>query len=108
MHTIQNSITMFLTIKENNNKNRRKTHNFEYHAANPQMNQYQYVKSSSSSSSSSSCRAASTEISDPLLPLLPIVHCFWQVFKKRLRADKEKEQKVPHKNNYRRPTTLMT
>ena len=27
------------------------------------------------SSSSSSCRAASTDIPDPLSPLLPIVHC---------------------------------
>ena len=32
-------------------------------------------------SSSSSCRAASTDIPDPLLPLLPIVHRFWQVFR---------------------------
>ena len=30
-------------------------------------------------SSSSSCRAASTYIPDPLSPLLPIVHRFWQV-----------------------------
>ena len=30
---------------------------------------------------SSSCRAASTDIPDPLLPLLPIVHCFWQVLR---------------------------
>ena len=34
----------------------------------------------SSSSSSSSCRAISTDISEPLSPLLLIVHCFWQVF----------------------------
>ena len=27
-----------------------------------------------------SCRAASTDIPDPLSPLLPIVHRFWQVF----------------------------
>ena len=33
------------------------------------------------SSSSSSGRAASTDIPDPLSPLLPIVHRFWQVFK---------------------------
>ena len=33
------------------------------------------------SSSSSSCRAASTDIPDPLSPLLPIVHRLWQVFK---------------------------
>ena len=32
------------------------------------------------SSSSSSCRAASTDIPDPLSPLLPIVHRLWQVF----------------------------
>ena len=31
-------------------------------------------------SSSSSCRAISTDISDPLWPPLPIIHCFWQVF----------------------------
>ena len=31
--------------------------------------------------SSSSCRAASTDIPDPLSPLLPIVHRFWQVFR---------------------------
>ena len=34
-----------------------------------------------SSSSSSSCRTTSTDIPDPLSPLLPIVHCFWQVFR---------------------------
>ena len=34
-----------------------------------------------SSSSSSSCRAASTDIPDPLSPLLPIIHRFWQVFR---------------------------
>ena len=33
------------------------------------------------SSSSSSCRATSTDIPDPLLPLLPIVHRLWQVFR---------------------------
>ena len=32
----------------------------------------------SSSSSSSSCRAASTDIPDPLSPRLPIVHHLWQ------------------------------
>ena len=32
-------------------------------------------------SSLSSCRAASTDISDPLSPLLPIVHRLWQVFR---------------------------
>ena len=31
--------------------------------------------------SSSSCRAASTDIPDPLSPLLPIIHRFWQVFR---------------------------
>ena len=31
--------------------------------------------------SSSSCRAASTDIPDPLSPLLPIVHHLWQVFR---------------------------
>ena len=32
-------------------------------------------------SSSSSCRATSTDIPDPLSPLLPIIHRFWQVFR---------------------------
>ena len=32
-------------------------------------------------SSSSSCRAASTDILDPLSPLLPVVHRLWQVFR---------------------------
>ena len=36
---------------------------------------------SSSSSSSSSCRAASTDIPDPLSSLFPIVHRLWQVFR---------------------------
>ena len=31
--------------------------------------------------SSSSCRTASTDIPDPLSPLLPIVHRLWQVFR---------------------------
>ena len=31
--------------------------------------------------SSSSCHAASTDIPDPLSPLLPIVHHLWQVFR---------------------------
>ena len=31
--------------------------------------------------SSSSCRAVSTDIPDPLSPLLLIVHRLWQVFK---------------------------
>ena len=35
----------------------------------------------SSSSSSSSYHAASTDIPDPLTPLLPIIHRFWQVFR---------------------------
>ena len=30
--------------------------------------------------SSSSCHAASTDIPDPLSPILPIVHRLWQVF----------------------------
>ena len=34
-----------------------------------------------SSSSSSSCRAAITDILDPLSPLLPIIHRLWQVFR---------------------------
>ena len=34
-----------------------------------------------SQSSSSSCRAASTDIPDPLPPLLPIVHRFWLVLR---------------------------
>ena len=33
------------------------------------------------SSSSSSCRTASTDIPNPLLPLLPIIHRLWQVFR---------------------------
>ena len=33
------------------------------------------------SSSSSSCRAASTDIPDPLSPLFPIVHHLWKVFR---------------------------
>ena len=44
----------------------------------------QYHKTStciSSSSSSSSCRAGSTDIPDPLSPLLPIVHRPRQVFR---------------------------
>ena len=32
-------------------------------------------------SSSSSCRGASTDIPDPLSPLLPIIHRLWQVFR---------------------------
>ena len=36
-------------------------------------------------SSSSSCRAASTDIPDPLLPLLHIVHRLWQVFRAKSR-----------------------
>ena len=34
-----------------------------------------------SSISSSSCRATSTDIPDPLLPLLPVVHRFWKVLR---------------------------
>ena len=37
--------------------------------------QYIYI------SSSSSCRAASTDIPDPLSTLLPIIHRFWEVFR---------------------------
>ena len=37
------------------------------------------------SSSSSSCCAASTDIPDPLSPLLPIVHRLWQVFRATFR-----------------------
>ena len=33
------------------------------------------------SSSLSSCRATSTDISDPLSPLFPIIHRLWQVFR---------------------------
>ena len=36
---------------------------------------------SSSSPSSSSCCATSMDIPDPLSPLLPIIHLFWQVFR---------------------------
>ena len=32
-------------------------------------------------SSSSSCRAASTDIPDPLSPLLPNIHRLWQIFR---------------------------
>ena len=42
---------------------------------------YIYIHTYISSSSSSSCRAASTDIPDPLLPLLPIIHRLWQVFR---------------------------
>ena len=35
----------------------------------------------SSSSSSSSCRAAGTDIPDPISPLLPIIHRLWKVFR---------------------------
>ena len=31
--------------------------------------------------SSSSCRAATTDILDPLSPLLPVIHRLWQVFR---------------------------
>ena len=44
------------------------------------MDQPKHESSSSSSSSSSSCRAASTDIPDPLSPLLPIIHRLRQVF----------------------------
>ena len=40
-----------------------------------------FTDPNSSSSSSSSCRAASTDIPDPLSPLLPFVHRLWQVFR---------------------------
>ena len=40
----------------------------------------------SSSSSSSSCRVASTNIPDPLSPLLPIIHRLWQVFRATSRS----------------------
>ena len=39
------------------------------------------LKYTSSSSSSPSCRAALTDIPDPLSPLLHIVHRLWQIFK---------------------------
>ena len=39
------------------------------------------LKHMSWSSSSSSCRAASTDIPDPLSPLLPIIHRIWQFFR---------------------------
>ena len=40
-------------------------------------------------SSSSWCRAISTDIPDPLPPPLPIVHCFWQVFRVTFRISTE-------------------
>ena len=40
-------------------------------------------------SSSSSCRATSTNIHDPLSPLLPMVHRFWQVLRATSRILKE-------------------
>ena len=50
--------------------------------ANTNGNEIQPIVSPpSSSSSSSSCRAASTDIPDPLSPLLPIVHRLWQIFR---------------------------
>ena len=39
------------------------------------------VCTTTSSSSSSSCRFISMDISDPLPSSLPIVHCFWLVFR---------------------------
>ena len=42
---------------------------------------YIYICISSSSSSSSFCRATSTDIPDPVSPLLPIVHRFWEVLR---------------------------
>ena len=39
------------------------------------------VLACSDTSSSSSCHVASTDIPDPLLPLLPIIHRLWQVFR---------------------------
>ena len=41
----------------------------------------QFYRSTLYISSSSSCRATSREIPDPLTPLLPIVHRFWQVYR---------------------------
>ena len=41
---------------------------------------YKYKKKSYISSSSS-CQTVSTDIFGPLSPPLPIVHCFWQVFR---------------------------
>ena len=41
------------------------------------------------SSSSLSCLAASTDIPDPLSPLLPIVHRLWQVFRGKSRILRE-------------------
>ena len=40
-----------------------------------------FVYRATTVSSSSSCRATSTDIPDPLSPLLPIIHRFWQVFR---------------------------
>ena len=40
-----------------------------------------FTNFSRTSSSSTSCRAASTDIPDPLSPLLPIIHRSWQVFR---------------------------
>ena len=40
-----------------------------------------FSKTFDSISSSSSCHAASTDIPDPLLPLFPIVHRLWQIFR---------------------------
>ena len=45
------------------------------------LNETELILSHISSLSSSSCRAACTDIPDPLLPLLPIVHHLWQVFR---------------------------
>ena len=39
------------------------------------------IKFDYESSSSSSCGATSMDIPDPLSPLLPIIHRFWQVFR---------------------------
>ena len=46
-----------------------------------QNNDPKHTAKSTKKSSSSSCRATSTDIPDPLSPLHPIVHHFWQVLR---------------------------
>ena len=46
---------------------------------------YIYIYMYIYTSSSSSCRAASTDISNPVSPFLPIVHRLWQVFRATFR-----------------------
>ena len=72
-------VTKNKSIKTLEIKNKRKLYNNKDSVSFNQirLNIYRYI----SSSSSSSCRAGSTDIPDPLSPLLPIVHHLRQVFR---------------------------